>query len=163
MARRVFFSFHYEADVWRAGQVRNSWITKPDRESAGFWDAAAWEEVKRGGENAVKKWIDEQLHGTSVTVVLIGSKTADRPYVRYEIARSHFRNNGLLGLYVDKCEDRDGLCSRRGDNPFTRLYVNKGLGKAYLNTLYETYDWVSDGGYTNLSSWIESAAAARGR
>ncbi len=40
MARRVFFSFHYERDVWRAGQVRNSWVTK-DREEAGFWDAAA--------------------------------------------------------------------------------------------------------------------------
>jgi len=38
MARRVFFSFHYERDNWRAGQARNSWVTK-DRESAGFWDA----------------------------------------------------------------------------------------------------------------------------
>jgi hypothetical protein len=50
MPRRVFFSFHYERDLWRAGQVRNSWVTKPDREAAGFWDAAAWEEVKKKGE-----------------------------------------------------------------------------------------------------------------
>ena len=42
MARRVFFSFHYEKDIWRASQVRNSWVTKPDRESAGFWD---WEKI----------------------------------------------------------------------------------------------------------------------
>lgn len=32
MARRVFFSFHYERDIWRANQVRNRWITK-DREA----------------------------------------------------------------------------------------------------------------------------------
>lgn len=44
MARRVFFSFHYERDAWRAAQVRNSWVTKPDREAAGFWDAVAWED-----------------------------------------------------------------------------------------------------------------------
>ena len=37
-------------------QVRNSWVTKPDREAAGFWDAASWEEVKKGDE-AVKRWI----------------------------------------------------------------------------------------------------------
>jgi hypothetical protein len=50
----------------------DSWVTK-DRESAGFWDAAAWEEVKKKGNDAIEKWIDDQLKGTSVTVVLIGS------------------------------------------------------------------------------------------
>ena len=54
MARRVYFAFYYERDVWRSGQVRNSWVTKPDREAAGFWDAAAWEEVKKKGKEAVK-------------------------------------------------------------------------------------------------------------
>src|SRR3990167_10356932 len=70
MARRVFFSFHYERDIWRAGQIRNSWVTKPDRESAGFWDSASWEEVKKKGEEAIQRWIDKQLEGTSVTVFL---------------------------------------------------------------------------------------------
>lgn len=55
MARKVFFSFHYERDVWRAGQVRNSWVTKPDRDTAGFWDSASWEEVKKKGDAAIKK------------------------------------------------------------------------------------------------------------
>lgn len=58
MARRVFFSFHYERDAWRAAQVRNSWVTQPDREAAGFWDAVAWEEVKKKGEEAVKRWYE---------------------------------------------------------------------------------------------------------
>ena len=46
MARRVFFSFHYERDIWRANVVRNSWVTQ-DREAAGFWDASLWEEAKK--------------------------------------------------------------------------------------------------------------------
>ena len=53
MARRAFFSFYYERDSWRAGQVRNSWVTK-DRESAGFWDAAAWEEVKKKSDAEIE-------------------------------------------------------------------------------------------------------------
>jgi MTH538 TIR-like domain (DUF1863) len=47
MARRVFFSFHYERDIWRASIVRNSWVTKPDRQAAGFFDASIWEEAKK--------------------------------------------------------------------------------------------------------------------
>jgi hypothetical protein len=49
MTRRTFFIFFYERDGWRAGQVRNCWVTQ-DREVAGFWDAAAWESVKKKGE-----------------------------------------------------------------------------------------------------------------
>src|SRR5215813_4274783 len=99
MARRTFFSFHYERDVWRAGQVRNCWVTQ-DREDAGFWDAAAWEEVKKKGTAAVEKWIDDQLKGTSVTAVLIGAETSTREYVGYEIKQSYSKTNGLLGVYV---------------------------------------------------------------
>src|SRR5438034_10811884 len=99
MARRAFFSFHYERDNWRAGQVRNSWVTQ-DRESAGFWDAAAWEEVKKKGDAAIEKWIDDQLHGTSITVVLIGAETSERKYVGTEIVKSRSRGNGILGINI---------------------------------------------------------------
>lgn len=80
MARRVFFSFHFERDAWRASQVRNSGVTKND---AGFIDSVDWEEVKKKGDKAIKAWIDEQLKGTSVTVILIGNETSERKYVQY--------------------------------------------------------------------------------
>ena len=34
-ARRVFFSFHYQRDIWRVNQVRNHWVAKDDRQAAG--------------------------------------------------------------------------------------------------------------------------------
>lgn len=147
MARRVFFSFHYEQDVWRASQVRNSWVTKPDRGSAGFWDAAAWEEVKRKGDDAIKQWIREQMTGTSVTVVLIGSETASRPYVRYEIQNSWDTGNGLIGVYIHNLKDSNGKVSPKGEDPFVKVGW-KG---------FKTYDWVNDDGYNNLGAWVEDA------
>ncbi|HDH91400.1 MAG TPA: TIR-like domain-containing protein, partial [Candidatus Aenigmarchaeota archaeon] len=87
MARKVFFSFYYERDVWRAMVVRNSWVTKPDREAAGFIDVAEFEKLKRQGDLAIKRWINSQLKGTSVTVVLIGAETFMRRWVRYEIVK----------------------------------------------------------------------------
>ena len=48
------------------------------------------------GDAAIKAWIDQQLHGTSVTAVLIGSHTCSSKYVQYEIDKSIERGNGLL-------------------------------------------------------------------
>jgi hypothetical protein len=104
MARRAFFGFHFERDVWRAGQVRNSWVTK-DRESAGFGDAAAWEEVKKKTEAEIEKWIGKQLEGTAVTVVLIGAATSERTYVGYEIKQSYNKGNVMLGIYIHNTKD----------------------------------------------------------
>lgn len=162
MARRAFFSFHYERDVWRASQVRNSWVTQ-ERESAGFWDAAAWEEVKKKGEDAIHKWIDNQLNGTSVTVVLIGAETALRPYVGYEIQQSHNRGNGMLGIYIHNLKNSNGRTDAAGTNPLTNWHVVRDGKQVLLSDLYPTYDWVSGNGYANLGDWIEAAAKRAGK
>src|SRR5437667_9281658 len=116
MARRTFFSFHFERDGWRAGQVRNCWVTR-DREDAGFWDAAAWESVKKKGNAAVEGWIDDQLKGTSVTVVLIGAETSGREYVGYEIKKSHEKGNGVLGICIHNMKDVNSRTDAKGANP----------------------------------------------
>lgn len=162
MARRVFFSFHYERDVWRAGQVRNSWVTK-DRESAGFWDSAAWEEVKKKGTDSVERWIDDQLKGTSVTVVLIGAETSERPYVGYEIKQSYNRGNGMLGIYIQNIKDVNGRTDVKGKNPFEAWYIERGGNRIYFNNLYTTYDWINDDGRRNMGDWIEAAAKNAGK
>jgi hypothetical protein len=68
--RNVFFSFHYQRDIWRANVVRNSGVVIGES-AAGFRDASLWEEAKKKGDKAIKALIDEGLKGTSVTVVFI--------------------------------------------------------------------------------------------
>jgi hypothetical protein len=162
MARRTFFSFHYERDVWRAGQVRNSWVTQ-DREDAGFGDSAAWEEVKKKGKTAIETWIDDQLRGTSVTVVLIGAETSEREYVGYEIKQSHNRGNGLLGIYIHNMKDASGKTDTFGKNPLENWTVQRDGRTVRLSEIYPTYDWVINDGRKNMGDWIEAAAKKAGR
>lgn len=162
MARRAFFSFHYENDVWRANVVRNSWVTKPDREAAGFVDAAAFEEVKKGGNAAIKAWIDSQLTGTSVTVVLIGAQTSNRDYVKYELQKSYSKGNGLFGIYIHQIKDRNGNTSTKGSNMFGEIGKDSSGNAVYFSS-YPCYDWVDDNGYANLGTWIEDAAKKAGK
>ena len=162
MARRVFFSFHYERDIWRANVVRNSWVTQ-DREAAGFWDASLWEEAKKRGNEAIKRMIDKGLEGTSVTVVLIGAETTKREWVQYEIKESHNRSNGLLGVYIHNIKDRYGYTDSKGDNPFGRFYIERNGRRVYFSEIYPTYDWVNDNGYNNFGDWIEQEAKRAGR
>ena len=146
MARRVFFSFKYQ-DVSRANVVRNSWVPKGSI-AAGFYDAAEFEKIKRQGDYAIKSWIDSQLEGTSVTVVLVGDKTCSSRWVKYEIQKSIEIKNGLLGIDISKIRDLNGnTVERCGQIP-------EG---------YSFYLWNNDEGYNNLGSWIEKAAKAAGR
>ncbi len=164
MARRVFFSFHYERDSVRAGQVRNSNVVKfKSIETSDFIDAATWEGVKKGGDEAIKRWIKNQLEGTSVTVVLIGARTSERKWVKYEIDESLGRSNGLLGIYIHKCPLFDGSTDSKGTNPFDNLYLDRSGTKTYLSQIYRTYDWIDDNGRENLGNWIEAAAKQAGK
>jgi len=158
MVRRVFFSFHYERDIWRASQIRNSWVTKPDRQSAGFWDAAEWETVKRGGKPAIRKWIDDQMKNTSVTVVLIGSETCNREWVRYEIEKSIERGNGVIGIKIHNQKDKNGNTCEEGETDFGTVD-----GENSFEDLFPVYDWVDDNGYENIGDWIDAAALVAGR
>ena len=163
MARRTFFSFHYERDIWRANVVRNSWVTK-DREAAGFFDASLWEEAKKKGDAAIRKMIDEGLANTSVTVVLIGKETASRDYVEYEIEQSARLEKGLLGVRIHSIALSDKSVDTPGSNPFDNFTVSDGHGgKVSLSTKVLTYDWNAHNGYSKLGDWIEAAAKAAGR
>lgn len=158
MARQSFFSFRYKKDNWRASIVRNSWVTQ-DRKASGFFDSAEWEKVKKKTDSAIEKWIDSQLHGTSVTVVLIGSDTAGKKWIDYEITASHKKGNGMLGIYIHGLKDKDGNTCSKGKNPFD----NWTFKKQDLIVTYPVYDWVKDDGYNNMGDWIEKAAKDAGK
>ena len=143
MARKVFFSFKYD-DVHRAMNVRNSNVIAGAVKS-GFIDKAEFEKVQKQGDGAIKKWIDEQLIGTSVTVVLVGEKTNESRWVKYEIEQSIARGNGILTIDISKIKNLDGLttncCSLRVPS-------------------YKHYLWNNDNGRENLGNWVETAAKA---
>jgi MTH538 TIR-like domain (DUF1863) len=107
MARRVFFSFHYDRDVWRANQVRNCNVVA-GANIAGFFDHSEYVEAKKKGGDGIARMIDRNLRRTSVTVVLIGKETAQRPWVRYEIKQSIERDNGLLGIRIHHLKNQHG-------------------------------------------------------
>jgi MTH538 TIR-like domain (DUF1863) len=162
MARKVFYSFHYKPDCTRAAKVRNMGVVEGNR-AAGDND---WEAIKKGGDAAIKKWIDGQLEGKSCSVVLIGQNTAGRKWIDYEIESTWNNKKGLVGVYVHRIKDLDGNQASKGKNPFETFTIgekNKPLTsvvKAY-NPPYtdskDAYNYISE----NLADWIEEAIEIR--
>src|SRR3546814_17788175 len=89
--------------------VRNSNVIGGVLKS-GFIDKAEFEKVERQGERAIQTWIDNQLNGTSVTVILVGANTHRSKWVKYEIEQSIARGNGLLTIDISKIRSEE----RRG-------------------------------------------------
>jgi hypothetical protein len=145
--RRVFFSFHYKEDVWRASNVRKAGEFDA-RAAAGWADASLWEATKKRGDAAIQRLIDDGLDGTSVTAVLIGSHTAQRQWVTYEIEKSIERGNGLMGVHIHNMKDQ---------------YKNKGargaVPKALTDGGYPVYNWDS----SSFGRWVELAAIGAGK
>jgi hypothetical protein len=127
--------------------VRNSHVIRGIN-AAGFIDKAEFESVERQGDAAIKRWIDRQLDGTSVTVVLVGATTCKSKWVNYEIEQSKARSNGLLGIDISKVASfNEPTTDRCAEIP-------KG---------YKFYLWNKHDGYNNMGAWIEEAAKAAGR
>ncbi len=55
MARSVFYSFHYQNDISRVMTVRNRWVTYGNQTVSGVIDHAAFEQVQRQGDAAIKR------------------------------------------------------------------------------------------------------------
>lgn len=114
MARRCFYSFHYTPDCQRASQVRNIRTIEGNRPATDN----DWETIKKGGDKAIKKWIAEQMHGRSCTVVLVGSNTANRKWINHEIIESWNQGMGVVGIRIHGLKDLNGNTSAAGKNPF---------------------------------------------
>lgn len=148
MARRAFFSFHYQRDIWRVNQIRNI-PNVIGSAAAGFQDGSLWEEAKKKGDAAVKRLIDSGLKNTTVTVVCIGAKTAGRKYINYEIDKSLERGNGLVGIQIHHLKDQDGNTDSPGNTP--PKIEREG---------FKVYKYVD---VEKLAKWIEEAANLAGK
>ena len=157
MYRKVFYSFHYRNDISRVMAVRNRWVTYGNQTMSGIIDSAEFEKIQKQGESAIKRWINQQLEGTSATIVLIGAETLNRPYVKYEISRSIERGNAVIGVYINKIRDfnRDTstACSK-----YTIIDYDTNNNPIWFSDIANAiYDYVDDDGYSNLDTWVEEA------
>lgn len=157
--RQVFYSFHFNNDVMRVQQVRNIGAIEDNKPTS----ANAWEQVKRSGETSIKKWIDDNMKYRSCLVVLIGSETANRKWVQYEIEKAWNARKGVVGIYIHRLNcPRNGYCSK-GENPFDLFTLNNG--KTKLSSIVKTYNPNSYDAYNdikqNLDSWVEEAIRIR--
>ena len=156
MAKRVFFSFHYQDVIdFRANVVRQHWLTKPDREAAGFFDASMWETAKKTGSTAVKRLINSGLNGTSVTCVLIGSQTYFRPWVRYEIFKSFRKGNSILAVHINPIRGKDQTSKAKGPNPL------RYVGVTFSDTGDSATLWEGVSGDWKKYSEIDGSASYR--
>lgn len=164
MARRVFFSFHFDNDYWRTQQIRNMGAL----EGQPLCTANAWEEVKRKGKAAIEKWIADNMYGKSCVVVLVGSQTAARPWIRHEIVKAWNDGKGVVGVRVNKLLDRSSQTSVAGANPFDEItFGNSGRKLSSVVQLITPTGADSKSTYASISNgieqWIEDAIAIRGR
>lgn len=157
MARKVFFSFHYQNDISRVMTVRNRWVTYAGQLASGIVDKAEFETVERQGKQAIESWIDKQLQGTTATIVLIGEETLKRPYVQYEICESLKRNNAVIGVYINNIKDFSQRTSRACSRHIVIGYYNDHKPAYFDDVADAIYDYVYDDGYTNLDFWVERA------
>lgn len=154
MAKRVFFSFHYQDVIdFRANVVRNHWMTKPDREEAGYFDASIWESARRQGETALKRLINGGLDGTSNTCVLVGSQTYARPWVRYELLKSFRRGNHLFAVHINNIKSKEETTKALGPNPLA--YV----GITYSEDGRAATLWENNGGKWEQYDKIDGSAS----
>lgn len=162
MARHVFFSFHFDNDFWRTQQVRNMGAL----EGQALCRPNEWEEVKRNGKGAIEKWIDSNMAGKSCVVVLVGSETANRPWVQREIVKGWDAGKGVLGIRIHRLLDQDGRTSVAGRNPFEtithgpsgkKLSMIAPLATPAGTDSKEVYAAIRD----NIGDWIEQAIRIR--
>jgi hypothetical protein len=161
MARRVFYSFHYSKDCWRVSQVKNIGTV----EGQPLLSSNGWEEVEKGGDAAIEKWINDNMAGKSCLVVLIGEKTAGRRWVKHEIKKAWKDGKGVMGVYIHGLKDAGGNQGSKGADPFDQFTVNGGeemtkYAKAH-DTPFASSTYVYDHIKENLSDWVEQAIELR--
>lgn len=162
MARKIFYSFHYAKDAWRVSQVKNMGVV----EGQPLLSSNGWEDVKKGGDKAIEKWIGDNMAGKSCLVVLIGEKTAGRRWVKHEIKKAWADGKGVMGVYIHGLKGADEKQGTKGADPFAQFTVNGDPMTKYAkahDTPYSSSTYVYDHIKENLSDWVEEAIKLRAK
>lgn len=154
----VFYSFHFDNDVMRVQQIRQMGMIDGDEPVS----KNEWETVKKKGDAAVEQWIENNMKYKRCVVVLIGTDTHKRPWVKHEIKKAWEDGRGLVGIYIHnlKCPN-NGTCLK-GKNPFDQFTFKNANGNVIVPPVYDppasnAFNHIKD----NLASWVEGAIALR--
>lgn len=152
MAKKVFFSFHYQDVIdFRANVVRNHGNFKLTKSEAGFYDSSIWEEAKKTSDLSLKRLINNRLKNTSNTCVLIGSGTFERRWVDYEIFKSLKKGNYIFGVHINNIPCKNKKIKPKGNNPLYYLgYSIDNTGTKLSLHNYIKGKWIA---YDDLDGW----------
>ena len=152
----VFYSFHYDNDVFRVnlvrhiGQIEDNAPVSPNE----------WEQIKRT-DAGIRKWIDDNMFHRRCVIVLVGSETANRKYVRHEIEKAWNDRRGLFGIRIHNlnCARTRTTCSP-GANPFDVIKMDNGRPMSDYVTLhdpgaYDAYNTIA----RSMEGWVDAAIA----
>ena len=148
MARKVFFSFHFDNDVMRVQLVRNMGALEGNEPIS----VNDWETVKRGEEPSIKRWIENTMKDCDCIIVLIGSETANRPWVDYEIRKAWEMKKGILGIYIHNLPCPRTGKSHKGLNPFDKIFFTDGTP---LSSKIKCYDPNPLDAYNDIKTGIQ--------
>ena len=174
--RQVFYSFHFSNDFWRVQEVRNMGAIEGNKPVS----ANEWEEVKRKGDENIKKWINSAMNYRSCVVVLAGHYTANRKWINYEIEHAWKEGKGIVVVYIHGLKDQNGEQDTKGNNPLDNFCIDKTFNyianhakpadsnevnlasvcKAYnppFVTSTNVYNFIKE----NIDSWCEEAIKIR--
>jgi hypothetical protein len=157
MSRSSFVSFHYQNDHWRVQQI----LRMGAIDGQEIMPAQKWETVKARGDNAVQHWIDTEMAYKGAVVVLIGSQTASRRWVKYEIQKAWMSRKPLLGIRIHALKDEHQRTATAGNNPFAQFgFSDSRLTYADFVPVFDPPGYDSTQVYAsiknNIESWIAS-------
>ncbi len=121
----------------------------------GFRSGVPQETVKKNDE-AIRRWIDQQMVGCSCLVLFQGEKTYQSRWVKYKIQKAASEGMGRIIVKLDGMKNLWGSFSKPGLDPYKahNLYSTNGQGYTIMS-----YYWIDDNGYDNFSYWIEEACS----
>ncbi|QSX23453.1 TIR domain-containing protein [Priestia megaterium] len=126
---KTFISYHHENEQWAKDEI----IEKFGKED--FIDVSVHDgdiDVNLPEEKIMKKIRDDYLKDSTVTLVIVGEETSQRPFINSEIQASLWGSNpnGLLAVVTDELYTRiyrTGTCSGGNCNCNVRIPQHHSL------------------------------------